>query len=238
MNSIEAYLHDRENALRQREIPADLLAWFNHGLSPEDRLLKFDGWVRAELARRLDWSWAGAAKQKRIEQCRLHLERLVLGLWRRGWMLDGKRLAFHITTCLDAVGEYQLRGAVNDFWSYFKACVDRYVGANAEELRTEAMRVGSHVNQLLDAFGVTRRPSAPTMPELIAQRADEVTKAKTLREKQAAARRLQKQSNPDAPLLPGLGIPPATPRQRPHRAADSSQTFGKPGNSGMISSQT
>jgi hypothetical protein len=186
----------------------------NHGLPPEERLLKFDAWARAKLARRLDWSWAGAAKGKRIEQCRLHLERLVLGLWRRGWMLDGRRLALHLTTCLDAVAEYQHRGEVNDFWAYFKTCVDRYAGANAEELRAEAMRAGSHMHQLMDVLGAARKPAAPAMPELIALRADEVTQAKTLREKQAVARRLQKQGKAAAPLLPGLTMPEAKPPKK------------------------
>jgi hypothetical protein len=49
------------------------------------------------------------------------------------------------------------------------------------------------------------------MPELIAQRADEVTQAKTLREKQADARRLQKQGKAAAPLLPGFCMPEAKP---------------------------
>ena len=63
---------------------------------PAARLIKFDSWVRAELGKRLDWSWAGAQRERRIEQCRLCMEKLVLDLWRRGWMLDGKKLARHI----------------------------------------------------------------------------------------------------------------------------------------------
>ncbi len=32
-------------------------------------------------------------------------------------------------------------GNVTNFWAYYQASVDRYVGLNAEELRDEAIRV-------------------------------------------------------------------------------------------------
>ena len=161
---------------------------------PAARLIKFDSWVRAELAKRLDWSWAGAQRERRIEQCRLCLEKLVLDLWRRGWMLDGKKLARHIEALLEAVARQQTAGKVADFWSYFQASVNRYVGANAEELREEAMRAGTHVSQLLNVLGVRTTPAAVPLPELIAQRAAEVATAKeqTLREKLAQARSRKK----------------------------------------------
>lgn len=164
------------------------------------RLEKFDRWLRNELATRIDWTWAGVHRDRRIEQCRLHMERLVLELWRRGWMLDGKRLSAHLIKCLDAVAAYQKKGGIDDFWAYFKSSVNRYVGANAEELNTEAMRAGAHVNQLLAAFGVKAAPTGPTIPELLAQRTDEVAKAKTIREEQQAARRARKAAATDQTL--------------------------------------
>lgn len=189
MNVFNQFLDDRDNPAG-RQTDDELLVWLNHGNAPEVRLLKFDAWVGRQLATRLDWAWAGAGKAKRIEQCRVYLERLVLEMWRRGWMLDGKRLAAHIEKVLDAVGAYQRAGKVVEFWPYFRACVDRYVGANAEELRAEAIRVGSHVGDLLSALGVRGTGSGPSLPELVAQRADEVTKAKdaTLRDKMARQR--------------------------------------------------
>ena len=170
---------------------------------PAARLIKFDAWVRGELARRIDWSWAGAQRERRIEQCRLCLEQLVLDLWRRGWLLDGKKLARHIEALLDAVARQQKQGKVGDFWAYFQASVNRYVGANAEELREEAMRAGTHVSQLLNVLGMRTTPAATPLPELIAQRAGEVAQAKeqTLREKQAAARRLAKADQAQARLF-------------------------------------
>ena len=189
MNVFNEFLDERDEA-RSQQTDAELLVWLNQGVAPEVRLLKFDAWVGRQLAKRLDWTWAGDAKAKRIEQCRVYLERLVLDMWRRGWMLDGKRLAAHIETVLDAVGAYQRKGKVGEFWPYFRACVDRYVGANAEEIRAEAMRVGSHTGQLLAALAVNRPAGGPSLPELVAQRTEEVqtAKAASLRDKLARQR--------------------------------------------------
>ena len=67
------------------------------------RLLKFDACVKGELEKRLDWTWMGTHRVKRGEQCRVPIARLVLELWRRGWMLDGRKLAGVITAALDDV---------------------------------------------------------------------------------------------------------------------------------------
>jgi hypothetical protein len=190
VNQMEEFLTEHERAKTQRDDSA-VLDWLNHGVAPEHRLLKFDAWARRTLEAKLDWEWAGAAKQKRIEQCRLHLEHIVLDLWKRGWMLDGKRLASHIETALDAIAAYQRKGAVQNFWAYYQACIDRYVGSNAEEIRDEAMRVGSHISQAFAAMGI-RKNNAPTIPELVAQRTKELAEAKSLRSRLQTARRTQK----------------------------------------------
>jgi hypothetical protein len=192
VNVFNEFLDERE-AGRATLADADMVAWLNQGAAPEVRLLKFDAWVGRQLATRLDWAWAGPQKARRIEQCRIYLERLVLDLWRRGWMLDGKRLACHLETVLNNIGAYQRAGKVQEFWPYFRACVDRYVGANAEEIRDESMRVGAHVGQLLNALGVKRPATSPTLPELVAKRAAEIAQAKeeTLREKLARKRAQQ-----------------------------------------------
>lgn len=185
MNVLRTLLDEREAAPAPRPGDAELLVWLNKGEAPEVRLLKFDAWVGRQLAERLEWGWAGDGKARRIEQYRVHLERIVLDLWRRGWMLDGEKLAAHITGVLDRIGNYQRAGKVVELWPYYKATVDRYVGANAEELKAEAMKVGAHAGQLLAALGIGKPAGGPSIPELVAQRADEVTKAKdaTLREK-------------------------------------------------------
>lgn len=171
--------------------------------TPEARLLKFDRWVKEQLGKRIDWAWAGTHREKRIEQCRVHLEKLVLEMWRRGWMLDGERLARHIEAVLDSIGTYQKTGKVLDFWPYFRACVDRYVGANAEEISAESMRAGAHLGQMMKTVLTHASRQAPTLPELVAQRAGEVAQAKaeTLREKLARERARVK---PAEATLPGF----------------------------------
>lgn len=192
MDILGQFLEDRADQFHGRQ------------LLPEERLQRFDAWVKGELAKRLDWAWAGDHKEKRIEQCRVYLERMVIALWRRGWMLEGKRLAARIEAMLDAVGSCQRAGKVEDFWPYFRASVDRYVGQNAEEIQREALAAGSHVSQALAAVLAHRPSQGPSLPELVAQRAGEIAEAKeeTLRKKQARlraqARAKQEACNADA----------------------------------------
>lgn len=184
---MEGHLDDRadrdERHAHQRTRDADTLKWFDRAAAPEVRLPAFDRWLRVELERRLDWTWAGPAKDRRVEQCRLQIDGLVIELWRRGWMLDGHRLAKRIEGMLDAIAKAQRSGQVRDFWPYFKATVERYVGLNAEEIQAEAMSAGVAVGAVLQQL--TRRlPQGPSLPELVAQRAGE-----TLRERLARQRR-------------------------------------------------
>ena len=189
MNILHQYLNNREHTQD----------WQHTEQPAEARLLKFDSWARHELTTRLNWDWAGEHKARRIEQARIYLERLVLDLWRRGWMLDGQRLAARITAMLDTVAAYQQAGKVRDFWPYYRAAVDRYVGLNSEELQAETWRCGGAIGQALAALlkqgGQQQR--GPALPELIAQRTDEVVqaKAKTIR---AAQSRLRAASKADA----------------------------------------
>jgi len=164
------------------------MAWFDRGNPPEVRLLRFDAWARGELAKRLDWAWAGEAKERRIEQCRIQLHTVCKHLFRRGWNLDGERLAARIEALLDSVAKYQRGGKVLDFWSYYKAAVDRYVGANAEELREEAMQCGAHVSQLFASIKA-KVPAGPSMPELVAQREDETLRARVSRQRAREAKK-------------------------------------------------
>lgn len=176
--------------LEARDAPID---WRPVALPAAERLQRFDRWLRAKLAERLDWSWAGdeAAQARRREQARVYLERLVLGLWRRGWLLDGSKLAARILDPLDKIAKYQKDGAIHEFWPYFCATVDRYVGANSEEIQDEARRVGSTIGQIVGQLGLNKPQNAATLPELLARRASEVedTRNVSLREKQAALRR-------------------------------------------------
>ena len=202
MSALGHMLDDREDPLAReaRRLDADraAVAWQLRGERPEVRLVAYDRWVRAQLATRLDWAWAGAQRERRIEQCRIELERMVLALWQRGWELDGKVLAGRITGMLDAVAAYQRKGRVEDFWAYFSAACRRYVGQNAEEIDAEARRIGGHVGALV-AF-LKPQQGGPTLPALVAERAKEVEAAKeqTLREK--VSRERAKQGADDAQL--------------------------------------
>lgn len=195
MDVFGQFLDDRSDSQARSVRPA---AWIetNAPLAPEARLLAFDRWVREQLATRLTWPAEAGRRARLIEQCRVRLETLVLDLWRRGWMLDGKRLAGHILTALDAVAKAQNKGQIRDLYAYFGRAVEAYVGANAEELQAEARRAQSGPAQIgnlaataLAAYGVGR--GGPSIPELVAQRAAEVgqAKAESLRVKLARERR-------------------------------------------------
>lgn len=201
MSIFNAVLQDRDDSLAS--VAANRQHAVDPNLSEAERLLKYDAWVRAQLAKRIDWTWAGAQRERRIEQCRICLEKMVLELWRRGWMLDGKKLGARIVLVLDAVAAQQKKQTLQDFWAYFQTSVKRYVGANAEELQDEALRAGSHIGQVLHMFGVKATPAGPTLPELIAARAGEVATAKaaTLREKLSAARVREKADDAQARLF-------------------------------------
>lgn len=196
VDNLEHHLEARRTAGREaakRASRGDLPAV---GGAPEDRILKFDAWVRNELRRRLVWSDrpADAEKVSRlIEQCRIELDQPVLEMWRRGWYLESHRLAGHIRKMLEAVGTAQRAGKVNDFWPYFRAAVRRYVGANAEEIQFEARSAGAHVGVVISALGIGRAPAETSLTELVAQRHDE-----TLRARISAKRKQEQKRAADA----------------------------------------
>jgi hypothetical protein len=190
--SLNGYLAERaERAGRDRDQgtrDAYARAWLRQDQKPEARLAAFDKWLLAELDDRLDWKWAGALKEKRLHQCRIHIDGMVIALWRRGWMLDGRRLADRITEMLDSISKAQRGGQVRDFWPYFKVSVSRYVGLNAEEIQAEAMSAGAAVGAVFQQL-TKRLPAGPSLPELVAQRADETLRAKVSRHRAQEARK-------------------------------------------------
>lgn len=123
---------------------------------------------------------------------------MILGLWRRGWMLDTQRLADRVTEMLDSIGKAQRGGEVRDFWSYFKASVSRYVGLNAEEIQAEAMSAGVAIGAVFQQM-LKKQAAKPSIPELVAQRTEE-----TLREKIARHRRQDGLKEADKSQLPLL----------------------------------
>lgn len=190
--SLDAYLADREDTAERNQKQAGrdayARAWMRQDQKPEARLAAFDEWLLLQLEARLDWSWAGTLKEKRLHQCRIQIDGMVIALWRRGWMLDGRRLAARITEMLDAIGKAQRGGQVREFWPYFKASVSRYVGLNAEEIQAEAMSAGVAAGAVLQQL-VRGLPAGTSLPELVAQRADETLRAKVARHRAQEARK-------------------------------------------------
>lgn len=190
--SLEAYLeahegrHDAALAIAHRD--AALRAWI-WGKTPEQRLLDFDRWAKVELAARLDWTWARGQRVKAIGMCHIQLETLLKHLFERGWHLDGKRLAKHITDALDEIRRAQDAGRVEDFWMFFKAVTSRYVGTHAEEIQAEAMSAGAHVGQIFEAALRHAKSAGPTIPELVAQRAQERLLDRVARQRKADAQK-------------------------------------------------
>ncbi len=159
-------------------------------LAPEERLLKFDIWVRCQLYSRILWAGTQKAQSRLIEQCRVKLERLVVDLWRRGWLLDGQRLAKHVLAAIDDVAAAQRADRIEDFWPFFCRVVDRYVGLNSEEIQAEARAVAGArpMSSILQGLhlGPTPAPGGATLPELVVQRREE-----TIKERLAKRRRSQ-----------------------------------------------
>ncbi len=200
--SMQGYLEERDDRAtgdrKQAVRDQDARAWMDQNQKPEARLVKFDAWLLKQLDQRLDWAWASPAKEKRLQQCRVQIDGMIIGLWRRGWMLDGERLAARIVEMLDCIGKAQRAGQVRDFWPYFKAAVSRYVGLNAEEIQAEAMSTGAAVGAVFRQL-TKGLPAGPALPELVAQRADETLRAKVNRQK-ATERRKQAEKS-QLPLL-------------------------------------
>ena len=197
-DAFNAFLETREQR-HQEGRPAD--DWMLPILAPEQRLLKFDTWLRRKLAERLFWPSDPPRKAKLIEQCRVKLERLVIDLWRRGWLLDGQRLAKHILAALDDIAAAQAAGRVKEFWPFFCRVVDRYVGLNSEEIQAEARAIAGArpIGSIIAQLGVRSNtsPASPTLPELVAQRREETLREKVSRRRKAeAAQAAQKSQLP------------------------------------------
>jgi len=118
------------------------------------------------------------------------LERLAIDLWRRGWMLDGQRLARHLLIALDDIADAQAGGRVKDFWPFFCRVIEGYVGLNAEEIQAEARAVAGArpMRSIIDALHLPKSsPQDPTLPELVAQRRDETLRDRLTRRRKAEA---------------------------------------------------
>jgi hypothetical protein len=190
MNVLGAFLDNRDAA---RQPGREVDAWMLSIYAPAERLLAFDGWVVMQLKARLTWPDDEKVRTRQIQRCRVVLEKLVLELWRREWLLDGPRLAKHVIAALDDVAAAQQAGRVKEFWPFFCRVVDSYVGINAEEIQKEARVLAGAKSAASIGHTLTNliktAAAGPTIPELVAQRRSEIVEAKTLRSKLSEERR-------------------------------------------------
>ncbi len=206
MNVLGQVLDGREER-RRLETEGEAL-WLREraGVDAAERLESWDRWVRRTLAESLVWPDDEARRTRLVAQCAEELTVMVRQLRGRGWLLDGKALANHVTALLAPVAKAQRAGKVGDFWPYFRAAVSRYVGANAEEIQQLARRSGADegapvsIGQLVSGLAIVRPPAEPSMTELVTARAAEVAVAKAgaLREKQKRARAKEAARKADA----------------------------------------
>jgi hypothetical protein len=192
VNFLGRSLDEREDRQREQAEADDLWLRERAGVDAAARLQSWDRWLKARLLATLVWPKEPAARERLLGQCAAEMTLLAKQLRGRGWLLDGKALAVHVDAVLGPVGKAQRAGKVGDFWPYFRAAVNRYVGANAEEIQREAKRSGADeaaqsLGAILGGLPVLREGS---MTELLARRVEEVRAAKleTLREKQARLR--------------------------------------------------
>jgi hypothetical protein len=171
-----------------------------YDVDPAERLLKWDAWLRATLRKTLRWPASQAAAARLAAQRANQVTVMARQLRRRGWLLDGDALARHVCACLEPVAAAQRAGKTGDFRPCFKAPLRRHAGANAEEIQLHARRAGADAGaQPMGAvpaapgLGSAVKPRGESLTGLITRRADEVSQAKTLRRRQADARRPQKQ---------------------------------------------
>jgi len=169
-------MHDRrENG---EDIRSTLQQWLDETRAPEDRLLRFDAWLSALLAEKIEWPRDPGRRRKLLGQCRTLVEGMIIELRNRGWLFDGKPLAAHVQAAIEEVAKAQKEGRIEDLWPFFRALMHRYVGTRAEELREQAYSTRCHITQILD--GLDRR-----IPDMVARRKEETLKEKLAKRRQS-----------------------------------------------------
>jgi hypothetical protein len=147
------------------------------GVDRKERLAAWREWAAKKLLADLAhvMPHEDAARARLIGQCTAELERMVRQLFDRGWLIEGKRLAEVVDTCLAPIAAAHRAGKVQDFWPHFRASVRRYVPINAEELQRTARRDGADAASAISgglalALGMLTAPKAPSITEVIGER--------------------------------------------------------------------
>lgn len=184
MNLLARGIDARDDQRRQQDETDDLWLRERAGVDPAERRELWRRWVRRTLEETLQWPENPAARERLIGQCVAEITSLARQLRGRGWLLEGKALAEHVRALLTPIAAAQRKGAIGDFWPYFRAAVGRYVGAHAEEIQAHARRTGAEEGAqtmagALAALGLTRAAArGPSITELLSDRDAEIRAAK------------------------------------------------------------
>ena len=147
---------------------------------PAERLVKFEVWLRRELAARLEWPADPVVRQRQIGQCQKFVNGFLCDLNRRGWLFDGPILARIITDKLDCIAKYQKSASIENLWIYLQSIWSNYADAAAEKLQADAMSLGFHVSQIMAGL--------KTIPQATAERAGQITAEKLTKERKRQER--------------------------------------------------
>lgn len=141
--------------------------WLDTAPPPAERLVRFERWLRHELATRLQWSENPAKRQKEIGQAQRFVNGFLCDLNRRGWLFDGPLLAKIITDKLDDIAKRQKLGVVEDLWIYLRVVWSQYADAASEKLQGQAISAGFHISQIMAGL--------KTIPQATAERAEQIS---------------------------------------------------------------
>ena len=171
----------RDRALSREESAALASA------SSAQRKVAFDRWVRSQIAKKLAAALpeAPAQRARLVGQIAEMVETMLVHLYQRRWLLDGKRLAAHVTAALDEIATAHAAGRVRSLYPFAQVVICRYVGTHAEEIQQEARRQEGFATALIQAGALFREPS---LVELAALRRDENIKAELAAARKAARR--------------------------------------------------
>lgn len=193
MNLLEDLLRRREHdprnpgqRQRDRALSREESAALTAGASAQ-RKVKFDRWVRAQIAQKLAAALpeTPAQRARQIGQIAELVETMLVHLYQRRWLLDGQRLAAHVTAALDEIARAHAAGRVRSLYLFSQVVICRYVGTHAEEIQQEARKQEGLATALLQAGALFREPS---LVELAAYRRDANVKAELAAARQAERR--------------------------------------------------
>lgn len=178
----------------KRQEPSTFEIWEDARFDQGERLVAFESWCAEQLATRLQWPSDPAQAQRQVLQCRALVVQAVADMGRHGYLFQPKPLAAMIVAKLDEIAERQRRGEIRDLYPYLKTAWSSYVTGQADQLRQQAMSLGTHISQLSRI--------ADALPLIVAKDREESIREK----KQAAAARRKRSCNPAAHPQLDLGI--------------------------------